>query len=172
MNRGSVMVLGIMAGVMIAAWVMSRKSRKKECEYDEMQLRIRAKGYQIGFFTVLALLTVLIFLYEMNLLTTVTPGFAAYAALIAGVTVFSVYCIVHDAFLSIRGNAKSYLCIFCLVVLVEGLVTVRALADGKLLEDGKLTFSSGAPALMFVCFLVILAVLAVKTYRNRKGAEE
>ena len=44
--------------------------------------------------------------------------------------------------------------------------------EGEILEDGKLTFGSGAPALMFVCFLAILITLIVKTVRNRKEAEE
>ena len=65
MNTGSVMALGIMVGVMIAACVLSRKA-KKTTEYDEMQLKIRARGYQIGFFTALGLLVVLILLLELN----------------------------------------------------------------------------------------------------------
>ena len=172
MTKGTVMALGVMAGVMIAAWFLTRKGRKKECEYDEMQLKIRARGYQIGFFTALGLLLVLVLFSEMNLLTAVTPGFAAFAVLIVCVTVFAVYCILHDAFLSIRGNAKSYIGIFSLVLLTEGIVTVRYITQGELLEDGKLAFGSGAPALMFVCFLAVLATLIVKTIRNRKEAEE
>ena len=172
MTTGSVMALGIMVGVMIAAFFLTRKSRKEECEYDEMQLKIRAKGYQIGFFTALALLLMLVFLYEMNLLTVMTPGFAAYAVLIICVTVFTIYCILHDAFLSISGNAKSYLGIISMVVLVEGFVAVRDAVNGKLLENGQLTFGGGAPALMFICFLAILITLIVKTIRNGKEAEE
>ncbi len=137
-----------------------------------MPLTVRAKGYQIGFFTALCLLLVFILLAVMNCLTAVTPGFAAYAVLIISVTVFAIYCILHDAFLSIRGNAKSYLGIFSMVILVEGAVAVRYLTNGEMLEDGKLTFGSGAPAIMFICFLAILIVLIVKTIRNRKEAEE
>ena len=107
MNIGTAMALGIMAGVMIAAWFLSRKAMKRNSEFDEMQLKIRAKGYQIGFYTALILMMILVLLWEMNLLTFVTPGFAAYAALIVSVTVFAVYCILHDAFLAVRGNPKS-----------------------------------------------------------------
>ena len=56
--------------------------------------------------------------------------------------------------------------------LLQGATTVRYLMEGEILEDGKLTFGSGAPALMFVCFLAILITLIVKTVRNRKEAEE
>ena len=108
----------------------------------------------------------------MNLITFATPGFAVYAVLIVSVTVFAIYCILHDAFLSISGNAKSYLGIFGMVVLIQGFVTVRYAVKGELLENGQLTFGGGAPALMFVCFLAILITLIVKTIRNRKEAEE
>ena len=172
MNSGSVMALGIMVGIMIAAFFLTRKSRKKECEYDEMQLKIRAKGYQIGFFTALILILLLVFAFEMNLLTFATPGFAIYAVLIISVTVFAIYCILHDAFLSISGNAKSYLGIISMVVLIEGAATVRYAVEGELLENGQLTFGSSAPALMFICFLAILVTLIVKTIQNGKEAEE
>ena len=172
MNTGSVMALGIMVGVMIAAFYLTRKGRKKESEYDEMQLKIRAKGYQIGFYTALFLIMLLVFAFEMNLITFVTPGFAVFAILIISVTVFVIYCILHNAFLSISGNAKSYLGIISMVVLIEGIVTVRYAINGELLENGQLGFSGGAPALMFVCFLAILITLIVKTIRNGKEAEE
>ena len=172
MTSGTALAIGIMVGVMIAAWFLSRNSRKKECEYDEMQLKIRAKGYQIGFYTALALMLILILLSELNLLTVATPGFAVYTALLISVTVFAVYCILHDAFLAIRGNPSRYFSLFGVITLLEGIAAVRYLAKGEMLEDGKLTFGGGAPAVMFICFLAILITLVVKTVRNRKEAEE
>lgn len=172
MTTGTVLALGILAGVMIAAWLLSRKALKKNNEYDEMQLKIRAKGYQIGFYTALILMMIVILLYELNWLTAVTPGFAVYAALIVSVTVFSVYCILHDAFISIRGDSRSQIAVFSLVVLAQGLASIRYITEGELMKDGILTFGSGASALMFLCFLAILITLIVKTVRNRKEAEE
>ena len=172
MTTGTVMVAGIMVGIIIAAVILVLRNRNKECEYDEMQLKIRAKGYQIGFFTALILMLCLILLWETGLLTVVTPGFAIYAALLISVTVFAIYCILHDAFLAVRGKPNSYIGIFSAVILMEGLATIRFLMEGEILKDGKLTFGSGAPAAMFVCFLAILITLIVKTVRNRKEAEE
>ncbi len=172
MTIGTIMAIGIMVGVMIAAWFLSRKSLKKECEYDEMQLKIRAKGYQIGFYTALFLMLVLILLSELNLLTLATPGFAVFTALLISVTVFAVYCILHDAFLAVRGNANRYFGLFGIITLLEGVSAVRYLMKGEMLEGGKLAFGGGAPAVMFICFLAILITLIVKTARNRKEAEE
>ena len=172
MSGNTVVILELVLLIGIVVWVMLRKKKSCTEQYDEMQLKIRAKGYQISFFTALAMLSLLTVLLECGMLGIVTPGFAAYAALMVSVTVFAIYCILHDAFLSIRGSAKSYIGIFCLVLLTEGIVTVRYITQGELLEDGKLAFGSGAPALMFVCFLAVLVTLIVKTIRNRKEAEE
>ena len=171
MNTGSVMALGIMVGVMIAACVLSRKA-KKATEYDEMQLKIRARGYQIGFFTALGLLVVLILLLELNAFSFVTPGFAVYAILMISVVVFAAYCILHDAFVAVRGKPGSYIGIFSIIVILEGIITVRHLMEGDLLENGKLTFSGGAGAVMCIGFLTLLLTLIVKTVRNGKEAEE
>ena len=111
-------------------------------------------------------------MFEMNLHTSVTPGFAVFAVLILSVTVFAIYCILHDAFLAVRGKAGTYICIFSLVILTEGFAAIRYAEEGSLLEDGKLAFGGGAPVLMFICFLAILITLIVKTIRNRKEAEE
>ncbi len=172
MNTGTVLALGLLVGVMIAAWFLSRKAMKKNCEYDEMQLKIRAKGYQIGFYTALVLMMIVVLLYELNWLTAVTPGFAVFAALIISVTVFTIYCVLHDAFISVRGDGKNQIAVFSLVVLAEGLASIRFITEGELLKSGTLTFDCGAPIMMFICFLAILITLIVKTVRNRKEAEE
>ena len=172
MNIGTVMVLGIMVGIMIAAWALTRKKMKKETEYDEMQLKIRTNGYQIAFFTALGLQLVLILLLEANLLTVVTPGFAAFAALLLSVTVFAVYCIMHDAFLAVDGHPGIYIGIFGMVIAAEAIITIRNLINGTLLENGKLTIGSGMPLVMLVCFLVILVTLIAKTVSNGKGADK
>lgn len=171
MSTGSMVALGILAGVMIAAWALSRKSRKTT-EYDEMQLKIRAKGYQIGFYTALLLQMVMILLLELDVLTMVTPGFAAFAVLMISVVVFAIYCILHDAFIAVRGKTRSYIWIFSLVILADGFTTVRHLTDGGLTDGGKLTFSAGSSALVCLGFLAVLITLIVKTVRDGKEAEE
>lgn len=172
MSTGTVMALGIMAGVMIAAWFLSRKARKRDCEYDEMQLKIRAKGYQIGFHTALCLIMVLILLSELDWFTFFTPGFAAFAALIISVTIFAVYCILHDAFVGLRSNPRQYVILFSIVILAQALGALRYWTAGELLENGRLTFGSGASTVMVVCFLAILITLIVKMRQDGKEAEE
>ena len=59
-----------------------------------------------------------------------------------------------------------------MIVIIEAFASVRYLTEGEMIEDGKLTFGGGAPAVMCICFLAILITLIAKTVRNRKEAEE
>ena len=80
MSDNAWMALGLLVIVMVAAWALTRKARCND-KFDEMQLKIRARGFQIGFFTALGLMMVLAFLLEMNIITLVTPGLLALTAL-------------------------------------------------------------------------------------------
>ena len=171
MSDNAWMALGLLVIVMVAAWALTRKARCNE-KFDEMQLKIRARGFQIGFFTALGLMMVLAFLLEMNIITLVTPGLLALTALMITVTVFAVYAITHDAFLSIRGDGKNHIALYSVIVIVEIVNVVRHAVMGTMLENGKLDFGVGAGIVMCVCFLVILVTLIVKKMKNGKEAAE
>ena len=171
MTTGTFFALGIMAGVMIAAWLLGKKKRKTQ-EYDEMQLKIRATGYQIGFFSALILLMGAILCSELGLFKAVTPAFAMFAVIMISVTIFAVYCILHDAFLGMNGSGKSYIFMFAAVTILNVIVTIRRMAEGEILENGVLTFSGGSSLLLSAGFLVILITLIIKSLRGGKEAEE
>ena len=171
MSKDAFFALGLLAGLMIAAWGLGRKAFKSK-HYDEMQLKIRATGYRIGFFTALALMAVLMLLFELDCLGIVSPAFALLAVLMVSITVFAVYCIRHEAFLSVDGQGKRYIALFTLVVLCNGLTSALRLIRGEALENGRLTLSFGSPLLMTVAFLVILAALLIKTVKAGKEAAE
>lgn len=171
MTTNTFFALGVLAGLMAAVWALSRKSRREK-HYDEMQLQIRANGYKLGFFTILALLVVLMLLSEEGLFSLVSPSLALFAALLIGVVTFAVYCIRHGAFLSVGDKGKSYLAVLALVTLSNGGVALNRLLGGRMLENGLVTLDFGAPALVFAGFVIILAVLAAQIARSGKEAEE
>ena len=171
MTDNAWMALGLLVIVMVAAWALTRKARCNE-KFDEMQLKIRAKGFQIGFFTALGLMMVLAFLLETNAIPLVTPGLLTLAALLISVTVFAIYAITHDAFLSIRGDGKNHIALYSVIVIVEIVNVVRHAVMGTMLENGKLDFGVGAGIMMGICFLAILVTLIVKKMKNGKEAAE
>ena len=171
MTDNAWIILGLMILLMIAAWVLLRKKRCTE-QYDERQLRIRAKGYQIGFFTALFLMSILAMLFETECLTVITPGLAALTALMISVTVFAVYCINHDAFLAIRGDGKSQIALYTIIVLVEIANIIRHIVMGELMVNGKVEFTIGSAIVVGLCFLVMLITLLLKIRRDKKEVEE
>ena len=171
MTDNAWIILGLMILLLVAAWVLFRKKRCTE-QYDERQLRIRARGYQIGFFTALILLFILALLFETNSLTVITPGLTVLTALLISVTVFAVYCINHDAFLAIRGDGKSQILLYSIIVLVEIANVIRHIAIGELMDDGKVNFTLGSAVVVGLCFLVMLVTLVIKIKNDKKEAEE
>ena len=163
--------MGLLIIVMAAAWAMTRKARCQE-KFDEMQLKIRARGYQIGFFTALGLMMVLACLLETGCVTVVTPGLLALAFLMISVTVFAVYCISHEAFVSLRGDGKSHIALYSVIIIVEIANIIRHAARGTVLENGRLEFGFGAGIVMCVCFTAILVTLIVKKMKAGKEADE
>ena len=162
MTDNAWIILGMMILLMIAAWVLLRKKPCAE-QYDERQLRIRARGYQIGFFTAL---------FETEFLTVITPGLAALTALMISVTAFAVYCINHDAFLAIRGDGKSQIVLYSIIVLVEIVNVIRHIIIGEVIVDGKVDFTFGSAVAVGLCFLVMLITLILKTRKDKKEVEE
>ncbi len=171
MTDNAWMALGLLLIVMVAAWALTRKARCNE-QFDEMQLKIRAKGFQIGFFTALGLMMVLAFLLETNAIPLVTPGLLTLAALLISVTVFAIYAITHDAFLSIRGDGKNHIILYSVIVIVEIVNVVRHAVMGTLMDGAVLDFGVGAGIMMGICFLAILVTLIVKKMKNGKEAAE
>ena len=162
---------GMLVGIILVVWAVTRKSGKAR-HYDEMQQKIRADGYRLGFFVTLVLLTVTMFALEMGLDRTVAPSLAVYAAMMLGLTVFAVYCIRHEAFISIGCQGKQFLITYALVTALNAIVAVRKLQEGTAVVDGRLTLSFGAPALLSLCFLVVLITLGVKMAHSGKEVSE
>ena len=171
MSENAWLAMGLLVIVMVAAWALTRKARCHD-KFDEMQLKIRAKGYQIGFFTALGLMMVLAFLLETGCVTIMSPGLLALTALMISVTVFAIYCITHEAFLSIRGDGKNHIALYSVIIIVESVNIVRHAVMGTLLENGMLEFGVGAGIVMCVCFTAILVTLIVKKIKVGKEAED
>ena len=172
MSDNLIVILELVLLVGLVVWVALRKKKNCSQKFDEMQLKIRANGYRISFFTALLTMSAAVILMECNMLGIVTPALAVMTALMISVTVFAVYCILHDAFISFSDTPKNHLFLYSLIVLIEIANVVRLLVRGEVLVSGMVDFTAGAAVLMAVAFLVILITLIIKTNCERKEAEE
>ena len=158
---------------LIALIAVIKKGRVRTRHYDEMQLKIRADAYQLGYFVTLLSTLAVIFLADFGALEHVADTvFAVFAAMILGLTVFAVYCIMHEAFFSVGDRSGAYIGLVVLIVVLNGFVSVSRIIDGSILENGIVTFQSGSSTLMTLMFLAVLAALFVKKAQRKSEGEE
>lgn len=157
--------------LMIIAMVLlvSRKSTSaKNIDFDERQLMVRGKAYKYGFFTALLGLAALIFCNSVFQFDMMLLG--AGACLFTGLTVFAVYCIWNDAFLSFRQKPSSYLFSGGIVIICNGAGIVKRLAEGT----GLYEMLSDVFCLNMLCaaaFVVIEATIVIKLIATRRENE-
>ncbi len=163
----------IFVAVMIAMIAVIKKGRIRTRHYDEIQLKIRADAYQLGYLVTLLSTLAVIFLADFGALEHVADTvFAVFAALILGLTVFAVYCIMHEAFFSVGDRNGTYIGLVVVTVVLDGFVSVSRFIDGSILENGIVTFQSGSSTVMTLMFLAVLTALLVKRAQQKREAEE
>ncbi len=145
----------------IAVWSAMRQAGKKQ-HYDEMQLKIRADGYRLGYFVTIALLLVLLPVLDSDLIQFISPSFAVYVVMMVGIVSSVVYCIFKGAFFQIGQNGTYYIVFCAFIGLLNTGMGILRIADGSLYENGVITFASGASFICGLSFVVVLAALVIK----------
>ena len=167
-------IVAVMLIVGVIMYLANKGGTRNNSHYDEMQLKIRATGYKIGFFVTLIGLFVFGFLIECvpNISKVISPAFCMMSVGLIGIFTFAVYCIFNDAFYSIGQSRKRYMYICVLVIITNGLGAVRHISDGNLIEGGTVTFSNCGGLVCAIGFLIILISLIVKEAMSRKEVGE
>ncbi len=142
--------------------------------YDERQLQIRANAYKYSFFTVIFLLVLFGGMYGF------APGainkiashdMVLFTIMYAGVTVFSVYSVVKDAFFSID-NKKSnngYLILITIVLIINAVCLITHIIDGTLIGVNGISFTEGGACILNVfTFGSIIITIIIKSLCNKK----
>ncbi|WP_026524947.1 MULTISPECIES: DUF6442 family protein [unclassified Butyrivibrio] len=173
-----ILALAIYVVIVVVLWVIVKK-RKKDTNFDEMQEKVRAEGYKIAFFSVLAMLTGII-IYDV-IAGEALPQYVLSGLLIVVVmlsfTIWGIYCIRHDSFFGIGQDWKTYLCI-CIVVgaihcssFVSEFVRIISTEHDEAFMH--LFFAKAASsAAMTVTFLSMAVAIAIKMIASKKESED
>ena len=167
-------IIVIVIAVIMLLATGKRKNGGFVKHYDEMQLKVRGDGYRLGFFVLLIGSAVLMFLFDISekFAAVVTPSFGIFFVLMTALVTFVVYCVNKEAFLSIGQNKKSYVILCVLIIAANGFASIRYVAQGTILEDGKLTFGGTANLICLTSFVIILIAILVKSAKDRNEVEE
>lgn len=178
--HSKIYIMGFWCGILLVAVcitllrvLMNRKHGKKAAEYDERQAAIRGKGFQIAYFTALA---VLVFggTAELSFGVSWCSLFTfAMIALWLSICVFATYCMVKDAYFTTRGQRRALI----IIMLSAGVINLCSVAshirNGRLftpegmLDTGFVNLITGAS-----CLYLAIMTLVWTLHERRRETEE
>ena len=162
----------LLAAILTIAF-LTKNSKIRTQHYDEMQLLIRATAYRNAFFTVIGVLAALMVLATFGLNNIVDTATQMCTALMAGITVFAVYCIKKDAFFGIDYDQKSYLYMIFAIGVVNLIMGIWRVIDGSIRVDGVITFTHGASNLIIgLGFSIVFVTLLLKKSNDKSEVGE
>lgn len=165
------LVVAVALLISLALYAASGKVRKDQ-HFDEMQLKLRADGYKLGFIVTIIILAIFILITEVFELRAISAGFGMFVALMAGVASFTCYCISKEAFFSIGEEGNWYITLISIITVSHGVLAASRIADGTLWENGIITFLHGSSLVLLLSFLSILFALVIKIIKNKREASE
>lgn len=153
---------GILVGLVLTAFLLKfTKTDRRVREYDERQAAARGKGFKYGFF---AFMTCDVVYGVVSVKFSRLPLDAVAAMgliVIMSVMVHVSYCIWHDAYFALNENRPRLIVVFAAAGLLNLLLAVWSIRDGRMTEDGVLNLHS-LNLFCAVMFIVIFAELLAK----------
>ncbi len=145
-------------------------SLKNSKDYDERQIMERGKAYSLGFFTIMISIFLAIAVDILELLPVQGYVLSA-AAIFPGLMVFLAYSIWHEAYFSLKDKTRGLLILFGIIGIVNLILAIAAVRDGRMFENGKL----GLPILNAACavmFIEVFMVVLIKKLSISKETDE
>lgn len=191
-------IVGIIAGLASVALLAAiakklggkismRRSRKCK-EYDERQLVVRSKAYKFAFFTLMIYTVLVQFINDIFEVSLLSSFGGAWIGVCISITVFVVYCVVNDAYISLNENKRGILILFGgiallnLVISLSGVLSkeIDFLDEVQIMKDGVLTTHSVISietanlscAIMFIIICVAIVIKAFVEEREESMDEE
>jgi hypothetical protein len=87
------------------------------------------------------------------------------------ITVFAITAIRKDAYLSLYENPRTVMILFAVLAAFNLLLGIRAALDGKLVENGVLTFQV-TNLLLAVMLLVVMIAYGLRCLSRREEEDE
>lgn len=188
-------VLGFVAGILIAILILFIISRiakrvggkivfgcgKDGKDYDERQMLARGKAYEAGFFTMMAYIVFVGILADIMENRFMLSFGVLWIGAGISIGVFVIICIIKDAYMSLRENAKGILIMLGSVGLLnlftglsnrEHLVeNVEITRNGQTFECIRLSADT-TNLVVGILMFILMAVFVGKLWYDKKHEEE
>lgn len=164
-----VLYLGWMA-VLIFAATKSEKPTKRAAQFDERQIAAQGTAFKWAFWSMLGYNILYMFICGIGGIVWCDDILSMWLGVIVGTTVFCVVCIFRDAYLGRIQSKAGAIILINLFGFGQGLLGLRYLTDGTIIENGVLTADS---MYLFITLmaLVIDAAFLIKRRMDKREAE-
>lgn len=172
------MILGIGTGVVVGLLLvaiilrLTKTDGSMRCKYDERQMLARGKAFKYAFFTLVLCDAAYAFGFAIEPMVLVMDV-SAYmiAAILFSALIYVSYCIWNDAYFSLNENRGRMTIIFGILGLLNLVLGIRSLMDGRGIEDGKLNVNA-CNLFVGITFVGVFLVMGIKWLNSRESDEE
>ena len=158
------MLVGVAVGLILVAlcfkYVRIRKG--SNFEYDERQQLARGNGFKYAYVTGIVYNGVLCLFTATGIPVPVAQSVLIMIGILLTVLVYVIYCIQHDAYVSLNENANRLMIVFTVIGVINTFIGVMHLIHGTMFKDGVFTFH-GMNLLCGIFMLVVTVVLFAHT---------
>ena len=157
--------------IAVCAVFLGKRNKAVKDQYDERQEMLRKNAYKYAAMTMLFAALAYYIVTALVDKPFCQDGVSALLIALAGVAVFAIYSIFHDAFFGVKGRRTGtgrpivYIILVAFITVMNGIGAVRMIKEKELVKDGVLTTNVLNLALT-ILFLLILIAFAVKYIMN------
>ena len=135
-------------------------------DYDERQQVERGKAFRLGFFTLLVSQGLALCADDMGIFP-VDGTVLNSVSIFAGILAYVICSIWHEAYFGINEKVRPAMIFFGLIGLLNIVIAVSAIYDGRMLVNGKLS----VPAINAMCAIMFFAIF-VTIFLKRISSKE
>ena len=137
------MLVGVAAGLVLVSLMFKYTKIRKEkssFEYDERQQVARGNGFKYAYITSIIYNAILTLLTIAGNPLPVDISVLILGGILVSVLVCVVYCIWHDAYVSLNENANRLIVVFLIIGGVNTLIGIMHVIHGTIIENGRITY--------------------------------
>ncbi|SDA43992.1 hypothetical protein SAMN02910368_00504 [Lachnospiraceae bacterium G11] len=163
-------LFGLIFGGFLAALLMVLGTRddKNVPKYDERQIAEQGKAYKYGFFTALMMLALVACSGLLQIEIPMEQSMLCTFVVVVMVAVMATPLIMKDAYFSLRENKRFLIIVVGILGLVNLAIGVGAIASGRIMADGKVSFMGGANLAAAALLIYIEIAIIIKSIIDKK----
>lgn len=166
------LILGVITGIAFVVLITMIVKKGKICkngQYDERQLLVRSKAYQIAFVVLIAYLVINGIINSVLEIQWCDSFMGSILGIFLSIMVFAIYCIFHDAYVSFKEKPTQYILLFAVIAVANfGIGFINFDQHHDYIVNGQLSFH----ALNFICgimLVMIILALLIKRGMDKKS---